>query len=96
MDQATLLLVGSLSNDLFRIANLAQRGNAKGASQFLTEAKRWAKPLKSASVKPYIQAIATDINREPDSEITLARAERFLMYGILLQNYALHFKSQAR
>lgn len=90
MDKKTLLLVGSLSNDLFRIANLTQRGNIKGASRFLSEAKRWAKPLKSASVKPYIQSIAADINNEPESEITLARAETYLMYGVLLQNYALH------
>lgn len=34
---APKLLVGSLSNDLFRVATLAQRG----ARRFLMEAKRW-------------------------------------------------------
>lgn len=43
----TKLLVGSLSNDLFRVATLAQRGS-------------------------------------------LEAAERYLMYGVLLQNYTLH------
>lgn len=90
MDNKTLLLVGSLSNDLFRVANLTQRGNHKGAGRFMLEAKRWAKPLRSEPVKPYIQTIAANIADEPKANITLARAETYLMYGVLLQNYALH------
>ena len=91
----TLTLVGSLSNDLFRVANLTQRGNHKGASRFLIEAKRWAIPLKSASVKPYIQTIVTKVSKDSEANIDLARAETYLMYGVLLQNYALHLKTQS-
>ena len=86
----TQLLIGSLSNDLFRIAALVQRGSDEAAVEFLLQAKRWAKPLQSAVTAKYITDIAKDVNTEKIEPITLARAERYLMYGVLLQNYALH------
>ncbi len=86
----TRLLIGSLSNDLFRVASLAQRGSDAGAIRFLTEAKRWSRPLEKMSVSKYIVGIAKEISaKEPDS-ISQAEAEKYLMYGVLLQNYALH------
>ena len=88
----TKLLVGSLSNDLFRVANLAQRGSSIGAIRFLKEAKRWAQPLKLQSVPEYVRNIATTISQESSTKISTSQAERYLMYGILLQNYALHSK----
>jgi hypothetical protein len=87
----TLLLVGSLSNDLMRVANLTQRGSSKAALRFLQEAKRWSRPLQKQDVASYILNIAKDIsNREDD--ISIESAEQYLMYSILLQNYALHSK----
>lgn len=86
----TQLLVGSLSNDLFRVASLVQRGSTKAASRFLTEAKRWANELQSKDVDEYIAALAVDISRRDSTDLSLASAERYLMYGVLLQNYALH------
>lgn len=86
----TLLLVGSLSNDLFRVASAAHRGSDKVAVRFLTEAKRWSEPLMRSGVKPYILDIANDISSRESADISLESAERYLMYGVLLQNYALH------
>lgn len=86
----THLLVGSLSNDLFRVASLTQRGSIKAAARFALEAKRWAEPLCSAQVKDYIIRIAEDVHRLKLDELTIEHAEKYLMYGILLQNYALH------
>lgn len=86
----TPLLIGSLSNDLFRVANLTQRGSLKGAQRFLEEAKRWSRQLSNREVKAYLKKIIDDINLANSSEITVEKAEKYLMYGILLQNYALH------
>ena len=88
----TLMLVGSLSNDLFRVANLTQRGSTVGASRFLMEAKRWAKPLSHKQVDHYIKNIALEVAKDEETKITMERAEKYLMYGILLQNYSLHFR----
>lgn len=86
----TQLLVGSLSNDLFRVASLAQRGSTKAASRFLIEAQRWSKELQNRDVSEYIAKLATDISSRKSTDISLSSAEKYLMYGVLLQNYALH------
>lgn len=86
----TKLLVGSLSNDLFRVASLSQRGSNKAAQRFLIEAKRWAEQLQDQPVSPYIADIAKDIIQRNDDDVSIESAERYLMYGVLLQNYALH------
>ena len=91
MTDDALLLVGSLSNDLFRVANLAQRGADKAAERFVVEAKKWAQPLVDENVADYIKKIANEVV-ENDEKVSMERAERYLMYGILLQNYALHQK----
>jgi hypothetical protein len=90
------LLVGSLSNDLFRVAQLTQRGSIVGAKRFLLEAKRWAGPLSSEPVARYIARIATEISCDLAEEISMEKAERYLMYGILLQNYSLHMANDAK
>lgn len=86
----TKLLVGSLSNDLFRVASLFSRGSVKAASRFLTEAKRWSGPLQQENVPPYIQQIALKVSDADLDVISNEDAENYLMYGVLLQNYALH------
>jgi len=86
----TKMLIGSLSNDLFRVATLTQRGSLKGAQRFLLEAKRWAEPLKDKNIPPYIAKIACEIFERDEKDISIESAERYLMYGILLQNYTLH------
>ncbi|HCC84734.1 MAG TPA: hypothetical protein DEP87_03565 [Candidatus Pacebacteria bacterium] len=87
----TQLLIGSLSNDLFRVASLTQRGSTKAALKFLQEAKRWSVPLQKQDVAEYIIKIAQDVSAcNPNDDISMADAERYLMNGVLLQNYVLH------
>ncbi len=86
----TRLLIGSLSSDLFRVASLKQRGANSAASRFLKEAIRWATPLQSQAPKEYIRKIAKQITLANTTDISLAQAEQYLMFGILLQNHALH------
>jgi hypothetical protein len=88
-------LVGSLSNDLFRIANLVSRGSSDGARRFLVEAKRWAKPLKEHHIPDYIASITNDICDRDDQDISQESAETYLMFGVLLQNYALRMTSSS-
>lgn len=85
----TQMLIGSLSNDLLRVANLIHRGSNQGATRFFMEAKRWASQLSCKEVKPYIRKIVNEIDSE-NHVLSKDKAERYLMYSILLQNYSLH------
>lgn len=86
----TQLLIGSLSNDLFRVATLTQRGSIQAALRFLKEAKRWSILLQEKDVAGYIVKIAKDVSAQKDDHISIEVAEQHLMQGVLLQNYALH------
>ncbi len=86
----TKMLVGSLSNDLFRVASLAHRNSDRAAARFLREAKRWSNQLKKRSTAKYIKKIAENVSLREDHDISEESAEQYLMYGVLLQNYCLH------
>lgn len=66
----TKLLVGSLSNDLLRVANSVQRGSNATASRFLQEAGRWAIPLQTRPVAEYIRNIAQAVSSAPLNHIS--------------------------
>lgn len=87
----TDLLIGSLSNDLLRLATFTHNGSP-AARRFLAESVRWATPLALADLPPHIKKIAEEISKLPPTLPTLTEAERYLMYSTLLQNYALHNK----
>lgn len=69
---------------------MTHRGSAAAAQRFMQEAKRWAAPIQSLAVPQYIAQIAHAVSAQPDGAISLEKAEKYLMYGVLLQNYALH------
>lgn len=87
----THLLIGSLSNDMFRVATSIQRSAMPTATRFLIEAKKWSSDLENQDVAQHIKKIIHDINISPIEDLSLEAAERYLMYGVLLQNYALHY-----
>jgi len=89
----TKLLIGSLSNDLYRVACLTQRGSTKAAEKFWVQSARWIKDLEQAQVKSYIKKIIIDLKSRLNSDsLTMETAEKYLMYSILLQNYSLKCK----
>ena len=90
IENETIQLVGALSNDLFRVASLAQRGSNASAIRFMQEAQRWSDSLKNQDLPTYITQIVTDVSSREPTDISLESAERYLMYGIQLQNFALH------
>ena len=86
------MLIGSLSNDLSRVANMIYR-KSSSADTFFHEMFRWIKAININAVKPYIQAILKDLkSHEHHPQYSAERAETYLMYSILLQNYSLHMK----
>ena len=86
------MLIGSLSNDLSRVANMMYR-KSPSAEVFFREMFRWVNKLDINSVKPYIQEILSDIkSHEHHPQYSQERAETYLMYSVLLQNYSLHIK----
>lgn len=89
----TKLLIGSLSNDLYRVACLTQRGSTKAAEKFWRQSGRWVKDLETVQLKPYIKKIIFDIKFKLNSDsLTAEMAEKYLMYSILLQNYASRYQ----
>ncbi len=86
------LLIGSLSNDLYRVASLVGRGSYPSAERFFREAKKWSLQLKQAKLKKHIKKIIVEINTDDQGVSSQAKAEKLLMYSVLLQNYALHLK----
>jgi len=82
------MLIGSFSNDLYRVASLVQRGSMNAANKFLLESKRWTSELKNYDLKDYLKKIIIDLENG-DHHLDESRAEKLLMYSILLQNYSL-------
>ena len=86
----TKMLIGSLSNDLARVANMMYK-KSSSTEVFFHEMFRWVHGLDTGRMKPYIQNILADIkSHEKHPQFTEERAESYLMYSTLLQNYTLH------
>lgn len=88
MNDNTKLLIGSLSNDLYRVVSLYQRGSIVGAHRFLHEAKKWASQLTGHQVKDYIRKIIIEVSDIDENKLNESTAEALLMNSILLQNYS--------
>lgn len=88
----TKMLIGSLSNDLYRVAGLINRGSDKAALKFWQESKKWSSQLKNHSLEKYISDIVFDLDGKNEVIFSQSLAEKLLMYSVLLQNYALHIE----
>lgn len=90
-DQNKRLLIGSLSNDLYRVANLSYRGSFKAAERFFIESKRWTNDLENVPLKNHARKIIDDLKTISLENLpSHETAEKLLMYSVLLQNYSLH------
>ena len=90
-DQNTQLLIGSLSNDLYRVANLSHRRSIKAAERFFVESKRWSSSLENVPLKKHVRKIIEDLKSlSLDALTSPETAEKLLMYSVLLQNYSVH------
>lgn len=75
---------------LFDISARQAPTSSNAAGRFLKEAVRWADPLQKLDVADYVLDIAKDVLARGDDDISMEMAERYLMYGVLLQNYSRH------
>ncbi len=83
-----ILTLGALSNDLYRVAILLNRGSQTGAERFRTESDKRLSEIQTDGLKPYLKKIISQVksmNRHPDLDPYLA--DDYLMYSIQLQNY---------
>lgn len=86
----TRMLLGSLSNDLYRVATSLNRKSYAVSDKFWLEAHRWTEELLRAKTPPYIARILRESDGEDTVVCTDDQAEKLFMYSILLKNYALH------
>ena len=85
----TRLAIGSLSSDLFRVAALKVRGADEGAERFLRASRKWSIEVASdEGVADYVREIGRALC-EDNGDLDLKKAEKYLMYAVLLQNYVL-------
>jgi hypothetical protein len=90
----TQLLIGSLLNDLYRVANCKATGSQKAATRFEKEAIKWARKLKNKNIPEHIRKITHQISNKKGNRISQSLAEDYLMYSIILQNYVSHSLSK--
>jgi len=86
------MLIGSLSNDLLRVANLSYRGSNRAAERFLKEAQHWAVKLEEYQLEDYLKKIVDEVLNLSEKKLNQKKAESLLMQSILLQNYSLKIK----
>jgi len=84
------ILLGSLSQDLFRIANFIQSGSIKSAERFWHETKRWTADLKNENNPAYINRILFELDKMNFNPTSLEQGEKILTYGVITQSFAVH------
>ena len=84
------ILLGSLSQDFFRIANFIQTGSIKSAERFWQEAHHWIECLQKERNPTYLTKILKDIIDTDFDAFSLEQGEKILTYGVILQSLAVH------
>ena len=82
------ILLGSLSQDLFRIANFIQTGSTKSAERFWQETKRWINDLKKENNPAYLDRILKNLDDMNFDPASLEQGEKILTYGVITQSLA--------
>lgn len=79
-------LLSSLSMDLYRVAQAANRGSTETCLRFLRESERWMRLLDQSKLKPSTIKVIDKANRLKLLSIDQTLAEHALVYSILLKN----------
>jgi len=83
------IVLSSMAMDIKRVALGYYRGSYKMADKFLQEALKRKNELDQKTIKPYLLNIFNKIENSLSEKNDLEKADRFLMYGTLVQNYVL-------
>lgn len=80
----------ALSSDLVRICNSIQSRSYRVSDRFSQEAFKLIREIPSPEVKPYMSKLLRELEDKWLKEKNdLNKAERCLMYSVLLRNYAM-------
>lgn len=79
-------LLSSLSMDLYRVAQAANRGSTETCQRFLSESKRWMDSLDRSQLKPSTIKVIDKVKQLKSLSIDQTMAEHALVYSILLKN----------
>ena len=82
------ILLGSLSQDLFRIANFIASGSVKAAERFWDESQKWIKELKKYNHPAYLTKILHKLQKMKLDTKSMEQGELFLTYGVIIQSVA--------
>ena len=85
----TKMLIGSLSNDLYRVATSIKRGSYQTAKVFWQESKKRSNELAKHELKKDVLDIINYLNSTPNLETSTKESEKLLKYSAVLQNYSL-------
>lgn len=88
------IIIESLSMDFLRVALGLHRGSFKMAAKFKEEALKREEELESQPVNDYLRKLLKGTRKTLKSQEE-GVAEDFLMYSILLQNFARHHYQSA-
>lgn len=89
------IILSSMAMDFKRVALGYYRGSPLMADRFLQEALKRKKELDRKTIKPYLLNILNETERYLRTKNDLEKAERFLMYATLVQNYVLKIKPRS-
>lgn len=81
------VILSSLAMDLKRIAIGLDRGSFKMAERFYEEAMERKQELDLNNLKQYIRDVIFEIERLFEEKDNDKKAENFLMYSTILQNF---------
>ena len=84
------VLLASLSQDLFRIANFVYVGAPASAERFWRESQRWLGELEKANLPPALAKIIRRLQATAFDAHCLAQGERLLTYAVITQSLAYH------
>jgi len=84
------VLLSSLSQDLYRVANFVHAGSIKSADRFWLEAGRHVKELLRAKNPPHLNKILMDLGKMDFDSTSIEQGELLLTYGLIAQSLAFH------
>ncbi len=87
------ILLGSLSQDLFRIANFIASGSVKAAERFWVESRKWLLALEKYEQPDYLAKILQRLRQMEFEVESREQAELILTYGVIIQSLVCHKKT---
>lgn len=88
MTEENILAIGSIAQDLKRVASFIGRGSTTGAHRFLQEAKNRLDTVDTTQLPVYVITYIEAVKDLNETESPSELAEKSLTIGCILQNAA--------